>query len=159
MPLCKIAKRPSSHYLSKFLPEADRKFLTRARLISTFDESTDQDQQEHLPVEDPTNPTMCNNVTAEYHNDHVTARVHVHQSPTIPMFHQHHKVTLTFDSGAETSMLKQSIAERIGASIMPSSQSVLQADGCSPLDIKGETLLFFNVMAEVIHWMLLFSEI
>ena len=43
-PLCETAGRPSSHYLSQctFLPAADKKFITKARLLSILDDESGQ---------------------------------------------------------------------------------------------------------------------
>ena len=55
------------------------------------------------------------------------------------MFYDHHTIKVTLDSGAETNMIKESTVKHINAPISPSTQSALQADGKSPLAIKGET--------------------
>jgi hypothetical protein len=68
-----------------------------------------------------------------------THRVQILQSPYINTFHQHHAIKVTIDSGAETNMIKESVAAYIGACVTKSSQSALQADGQSPLVVKGET--------------------
>jgi hypothetical protein len=138
-PLCKVANRPSSHYLSQcnFLPATDKKFLSRARLISTLDLTSDVEDN----LEGETVPEQCD--VAPLHTRHttITNRVQINQSPSLPMYFRHHPVNLTLDSGAETNMVKESIARSIGAIIKPSTQSALQADGRSPLKIFWETKL------------------
>ena len=54
-------------------------------------------------------------------------------------FHDHHQIRVIVDSGAETNMIRESIAYGIGARVTKSSQAVYQADGVSPLDVRGET--------------------
>jgi hypothetical protein len=55
-------------------------------------------------------------------------------------FYKKFPLQLTLDSGSEISMIKQSVAEYIGAPIKATNQSVLEADGATPLKIVGETL-------------------
>ena len=49
--------------------------------------------------------------------------------------------TLTLDTGAEINMIKASLAHYLGAKVKKSTQSALQADGTTPLEITGETSL------------------
>ena len=46
---------------------------------------------------------------------------------------------LTLDTGAETSMIKASVARAIGAPIVKTTQQALQADGVTLLSVVGET--------------------
>lgn len=55
------------------------------------------------------------------------------------VFHKHFASTLTLDTGAEISMIKTSVAKHICATILPTSQNAIQADGSTPLIIIGET--------------------
>ena len=71
----------------------------------------------------------------------VTRRVNVTQSPYLHAFFNHHPLRLTIDTGAETNMIKASLASYIKAPISKSSQLALQADGRTPLSIVGETRL------------------
>ena len=48
---------------------------------------------------------------------------------------------ITIDSGAETNMIRESVAKQIGAHITKSSQLALQVDGQSPITITGKTRL------------------
>lgn len=56
-PLCKSAKRPDAHFLSTctFLPESDRRYITKARLIAQImdeaDPEDDNDYAEHTEAE------------------------------------------------------------------------------------------------------------
>ncbi|CAH3035332.1 unnamed protein product, partial [Porites lobata] len=69
----------------------------------------------------------------------VSRRVSTKQSPHFKAFYKHYPVQLTLDTGAETSMIKSSLARSIGAPITKSSQQALQADGLTPLAVVGET--------------------
>ncbi|CAB3986542.1 Retrovirus-related Pol poly from transposon opus, partial [Paramuricea clavata] len=62
-------------------------------------------------------------------------RVSTKQSPHLKVFHNHHAVQLTLDTGAETSMIKSSIAQQIGATIQKTKETALQADGITPLSV------------------------
>ena len=71
-------------------------------------------------------------------------RVSTQASPYLKVFHQHHSLHLTLDSGAETNMIKTRVAKEIGAIITKTQQSALQADGFSPLAVVGEIHLMVS---------------
>ena len=71
----------------------------------------------------------------------VTRCVNVFQSSFLHAFYSHHPLRLTIDTGAETNMMRASLARHIGAKVIESSQNILQADGCTPLTVVGETRL------------------
>ena len=137
-PLCVASHRPSSHFLSKcqFLPESDRKFIAKARLIGSLDEEEDHSTS---PIE-PEEP-IIKQVSAFTLAPSSTRRVQVSLSPTIDMFYKSNRLTVTLDTGAETNMIRESVVRKIGAHIIKSNQLAFQADGKSPLHIKGETKL------------------
>ena len=60
------------------------------------------------------------------------------------MFYAHHLVHVTIDSGAAGNMIRHTVDQRLGCQMTPSSQSVHQADGSSPLHVVGETLFPFT---------------
>ena len=74
----------------------------------------------------------------------VSRRVSTKRSPHFNAFYKHHPLRLTLDTGAETSMIKSSVARSIGATIVKSSQQALQADGMTPLVVAGETHLLLS---------------
>ena len=74
----------------------------------------------------------------------VSCRVSTKQSRHFKAFYMHHPLRLTLDNGAETSMIKSSVARSIGAPIKQSSQRALQADGVIPLAVAGETHLILS---------------
>ena len=142
-PLCKQAGRQEvEHFLStcKYLPEADRKFMVKARLIASVDDIPSDDEY----AEDP-----CPNEHDEPIPVPVMRRVEVKHSPYMKLFYQHHPVCVTIDSGAETNMVRESIAQYVGAHITKSSQSALQADGQSPLEVVGETRMTITRWQEI----------
>ena len=61
----------------------------------------------------------------------VSHRVSSKQSPHFKAFYKHYPVQFTLDTGAETTMIKSSLARSIGAPITKSSQQALQADSFS----------------------------
>ena len=139
-PICKQSGRSQfNHFLSKcpFLPERDRKFIAKARIISAVEnelssESVLCSDSDPTPVDLdpdllPQSPTPS------------TRRVQIKQSPYIMTFYNHHQIKITVDSGAEVNMVKESVAVSIGAPISKSSQIAYQADGVSPLQVAGET--------------------
>ena len=76
-------------------------------------------------------------------NTHVF-RIQTRQSPYLDMFHAHHPVRITIDSGATGNMIRHTVVQRLGCRVTPSSQSVHQADASSPLHVVGETRLSFT---------------
>jgi hypothetical protein len=67
------------------------------------------------------------------------------------VFRNHHAVQLTLDTGAETSMIKSSIAQQIGATIHKTKQTALQADGITPLSVVGEVHLALSRNSHTLH--------
>ena len=80
-----------------------------------------------------------------------THRVSIKQSPHLKAFYNHHAITLTLDTGAETSMIKTAVAEQIGAPIQKTKQTALQADGITPLAVVGEIHLDLRRNANKLH--------
>ena len=97
--------------------------------MSTFDDE-EPDYMDYAPplftAEDE--PPLCTSARS------VSRRVSTKQSPHFKAFYKHYPIQLTLDTGAETSMIKSSLARSIGAPIMKSSQ---QADGLTPLAVVG----------------------
>ena len=146
-PLCKQAKRPhSQHFLSKcpFLPIEDRQYLSRAQqVVHDQDPLSDEHQSETEPEE--CYPSHDPRVKS------VALRVSTKQSPHLKVFYNHHAINLTLDTGAETSMIKSSTANKIGAIIHKTKQTVLQADGINPLKVTGEVHLDLSRDSHQLH--------
>ena len=67
---------------------------------------------------------------------------HEHLPVSIPSrFSQLSPITPDNRTGAETNMMRASLAWHIGAKVTKSSQTTLQADGRTPLAVAGETHL------------------
>ena len=138
-PLCKQAGSNDRHFLSQctYLPAEDRAFLAKARLTSSLDDE-----------DDPTDsvffcPPETEDVASPLHSTAriVSRRVSTKQSPHFNAFYRHHALKLTLDTGAETSMIKASVARNKDAPIVKTSQQALQADGVTPLVVVDETHL------------------
>ena len=74
----------------------------------------------------------------------MTCRVNTKQSPFFKAFYLRYPLRLTLDSGAETNMIRETVAKSIGAKICISSQLARQADGLTPLNVIGETHLVLS---------------
>ena len=137
-PLCKQAGRPVvDHYLSacKYLPEQDRLFMTKASNVTGLNCEDSGDD------ESPVNGDYVD----DSQNVSTTCRVNTKQSPFFKAFYRHHPICLTLDTGAETNMIRESVARSIGAKITKSSQLARQlADGVTPLNVVGETQLMLS---------------
>ena len=71
-------------------------------------------------------------------------RVQAKQTPFLDTFYKHFPIRVTIDSGAETNLIKSSLVQRIGACLKPSAQKALQADGSTPLTVRGETTIILQ---------------
>ena len=96
--------------------------MVKARLISSINDEDytfcEADEvYSPAPFDDPSHTQMS------------SRRVLVKQSPFLHTFYRHHTVKVTLDSGAETNMIRESVARGIGANISRSSQVAVQADG------------------------------
>ena len=148
--MCKQTGRAKfDHLLSKckYLPEGDRKFLTKARHIVSLDSSDEEplnedDVDTSCAVEDDsdTSPPLPS-----------SRRVSTIKYAQIKVFYQHYPVHLTIDSGAEVSMIKTSFAEYIGLPIAKTRQNALQIVGVTPLDSIGEVHITLCRDKQVLH--------
>ena len=138
-PLCKQAGSNDRHFLNQctYLPAEDRAFLAKARLTSSLDDE-----------DDPTDsvffcPPETEDVASPLHSTAriVSRRVSTKQSPHFNAFYRHHPLKLTLDTGAETSMIKASVARNKDVPIVKTSQQALQADGVTPLVVVDEAHL------------------
>ena len=141
-PLCKQAGRSEiGHFLSecKYLPDTDRRYIVKARqILGILDDESDADDNldTGLPI--------CDAEGEEPNSSAVAYRIQTRQSPYMDVFHGHHVIRVTIDSGATGNMIRYSLVKRLGFEIIPSAQSVHQADGCSKLHVVGETRISFT---------------
>ena len=138
-PLCKQAGRSDSHFLSHcpFLPAEDRSYLSKSRLTTSAldDEPLAETSPPFSDDEyDPGPPSARV----------ISRRVSTQRSPHFKAYYRQTPVLLTLDTGAETSMIKSSVAHSLGAHITKSSQQALQADGVTPMSVVGETRIILS---------------
>ncbi len=138
--ICKAARRPDyGHYLTscKYLPEEDRSFILRKRKPRTRIITAEVPESESEVSEDDEEPENISSQAPEAAAQQ--RRVDVRKSPSFKAFYKHNPVTLTLDTGAETNLVKASLAQYLGVRVKRSSQTARQADGVTPLNITGET--------------------
>lgn len=142
--LCQAAGRPGSetHFLSRcrFLPDADRRFLAGVRLIVGCEGDAGDDELDALASPQVSDTDAFPAVPDSQSSDSIR-RVQTAPSPHLIVFHDHHPLRLTLDTGAEVNLLRSSAAVKLGATIRKTSQTAYQADGHSALAIVGETRL------------------
>ena len=102
-PLCKQAGRSEvSHFLSecKYLPDTDRRYIVKARqILGILDDESEADDNldTGLPI--------CDAKDEEPSSSAVAYRVQTCQSQYIDVFHGHHIIRVTIDSGATATLL------------------------------------------------------
>ena len=132
----------------KFLPEPDCLFMSKIRQVASIElGESSYDYQHSLDQAGPSDFQELLNM--QYYpsgvlptmEPPVTRHVNVSQSPFLHSFYSHYPLCLTMDTGAETNMMRASLARHIGANVTKSSQTALQADGHTPLAVVGKTCL------------------
>ena len=169
--ICKQAgRRNFNHFLSTcpFLPDDDKRFLNRARLIECLDEESDdvqyndfvQDMSQELPHDQGNYPDFYQNQPSQYYDSsqqipsgpHQTSahdnnpriephvlRVSTCSSPFINAFYNNHSIKIVLDTGATVNLINERLARYLNLNISPSSQTAKQADGISDLSVVGES--------------------
>ena len=120
--------------LNSFLPDQDRQYIAKARQIADIFDDT----PELEPSTNTAEPDSDSEDTGHEVNFRVF-RVQTRQSPYLDVFHSHHPVRITIDSGTTANTVRSALVQRLGCCMTPSSQSVHQADGSSRLNVVGET--------------------
>ena len=99
---------------------------------SSYDYQHSLDQPFPSDFQEFSNMQHCTSGVLPTMEPPVTRRVNVSQSPFLHAFYSHHPLRLTIDTGAETNMMRASLARHIGAKVTKSSQAALLADGRTP---------------------------
>ena len=146
-PICKAAQRNDQHFLStcRHLPPSDRKFLTKARLVQAIDDMCLSDNEENSQYYDDSD--RPNSLVSRVSSSTVSSRrVQTCRSPCFSAFAKDVSVKVVVDSGAEVSMVHESLAASLKCKISQSSQRAIQADGCTPIQVVGEvdTVIYRN---------------
>ena len=145
--LCKQASRPSNHFLStcNYLPEKDKQFISRARLLAALDEE-DAAEYYHENAEDCPDDFPIEDVPK------ISRRVTTCPSPYLNVFYGHEPLRLTLDTGATVNMIHLNLVRQLNLQISPSSQIATQADGRSEIEIVGETRFSVTRDDRVLHF-------
>ena len=131
--LCQTAGLPSNtHFLSQcqFLPEADKRRMSKVRFVETDEEVDDNDGD----MDDDT----CDNSLFVDAPVPTFRRVSTRKFPMMDCFYKHFPVRLCLDSGAESSLVSERFACHTNMKIERTRQGALQADSKTPLNIIGE---------------------
>ena len=134
-PICKQAGRSKyKHFLSScpYLPEADRRYLTKARQTVVDPDSEEESEED---------PSEANAHTCAYTSS--TRRVTTGKSPTFRAFSDSMPVIVTVDCGSESNMIRESTARRLNVTIKKTQHKAVQADGCSSMKVVGEICTTF----------------
>ena len=150
--LCRTANRPGfdTHYLSqcKFLPEADRKRLSKVRNIEVLDYfetessssgsgSSDEDVLKSDDL-DENHSSSAEQVVADEQVS-TTRRVAVRKTAILKCFYKHHPVIVILDTGAESNLVSERCAKELDLEISGSSQGAVMADRTT-LTVLGEVI-------------------
>jgi hypothetical protein len=125
------------------MPEADRRYMTKACVVQAIDElyldSEGEDTDQHIVEEEPThfNSRRISSPPSS------ARRVQTSHSPWFNSFFEHMPVRLTVDTGAEVNMIQAAHARKLGIHVTRTAQRANQADGRTPLDITGEINVTF----------------
>ena len=140
--ICELKGKPSDHFLSTCvnLPESDRKYFAKARLVqaidSAFEDETDQgksvsfdDDIGSSSSEEEDNSRVGRVCTDE---TPIINRVKVKRSPWFNVFNNHHAVKITVDTGAVINIVREAVVIALKGKIVKAIQGASQADGKSP---------------------------
>ena len=149
-PLCKALGVPSDHFLSQCssLPDSDKRFMARARATqvceSDYESDHDGEGNHSVHFSDTVEYNDCQDPPASTPAmAAVTRRVRTGKAPLFKVFRNHKPAELILDSGSESSLIKLSKVQSLGVPILATQQTAVQADGCSPLSVVGETRFEF----------------
>ena len=114
-PLCVAAKRPYvNHHLSgcRYLPEKDRKYITRAR-SSTIESGDEEENDRHSDTYDNAGAACARSVDIPP----TARRVPVESSPFLDVYYKHHSVRITIDSGGTANFIRRDVAVKLNVNI------------------------------------------
>ena len=136
-PLCSQAGRKSDHFLSKcrYLPEEDRKYLSKARNVDTKDDYCTSDNESEAS-DDSSARSIATKPKSQ--------KVDVFPSPFLDAFYKSTPVRIVIDGGATGDFMSLTEAKRLGITIQKSSMNAIQADGECRLDVVGEVNINFR---------------
>ena len=136
-----------------YLPPQDRPYFTSHRQVGvTEDDTTEHAEWDQYTDPDPSEcispqlkqisvspPVVASIYQADSNQSSLSIqRVAMGKSPYFTAFCGMIPVKVTYDTGAESSLIRHSTAVKAGLKILPTSHAARQADG-SPLSTVGET--------------------
>ena len=147
--LCKASGRaPSNHYLStcQYLPPADKKFLTKAREITMFNEDESDNEEEEFEYDSKNRNisyiendcSVMEDQSSPIKPGNVIRKVDVDASPVLAVSVNGITSHFTLDSGAEASVIEEAECARLGLNVKPTTHRATQGDGKTPLETVGE---------------------
>ena len=138
---CKKTTSPHLQRICRYLDEKRRKkSFSPSKLLEDVRKGQKKfgNKQVRLVEDNPAQKAIVPNATEVDFDQGTSGSVTIKQSPFFHAYYKHHPLKVTIDSGAETNMIKERVAQEIGAKITETNQLATQADGQSPLSIKGE---------------------
>ena len=138
-PLCQqVGWKKTDHFLSScpFLPEKDKLYLTRMRVVESQDEFSysEAEDEEDVVVQQVLQPTKTSNVS----------RVTIRRSPLLNVTYKNKSVDILLDCGAASNIIREDVAKQLGVKIVPNSSQVPSlADRTTALNIVGDVHLSF----------------
>jgi hypothetical protein len=128
--LCKTAGRPDGHFLSQcsFLPQPDRRFMARARLVHIEDEQEEDDSDDQVYPNHAASPQPPS-----------VQRATVEASPILLATNKSANVSIVLDSGAHANIMDIRELQRLQLPLKSTRiRQAIQADGSSPMNVLGE---------------------
>ena len=133
--LCEAAGRPGAHthyfQFCPFLPPEDRKFLK----INEIDVLSEP-EHDGEPYIDDFQRMQIRQTSDDSPSD--TCRVDIISSPSIDVQIKGLKTDIVLDTGAESNLIREDEAKRLGLDVIPTSHRANMADGKSPMVVSGE---------------------
>ena len=171
--ICQAKNLPCRHHLHEcpLLPEKDKKAIAKAveATMFTVDEdvfttSEDEEQESESDVEDhkPSQKSGKSYKSNKHESKYPIVSPHaqiragvvslypnnqtlkIYESPILAVAHIKGTVYLVLDTGATTSLMKESKAKAMGLKIQPTSHKAVQVDGQSKLEVVGEVHTSFQ---------------
>ena len=133
--LCEAAKRPGSntHFIQNcpFLPPQDRKYITRVG-----DVEVQSDTEYEGDIVDNFHRSNIRH-TLNKSSPEIN-RIDIISSPSIDVQIKGVASDIILDTGAESNLIREDEARRLGLEVFPTSHRANMADGRSPMEVSGE---------------------
>ena len=152
--LCEAASRSGSdtHYFQScpFLPPADRKYLKSK--IGDIEVLPDTDDEHSADSDEECYKSNSKSVKVKpakkSQNSSKINRVDIVSSPVMTAEVDDEDAEITLDSGAESNLIKKSVACHLKVKIYRTSHRANMADGETPMDVEGKSISHCHVNAQ-----------